>query len=1600
MANPDATLLSWIAAEVDQALSVVREHIARFKMQRADPALLRACPEHLHQVSGALRMVGLAGATRFCEALEKGFAGHAGAAPRDEALAVLDRSVATLKEFVEALTRGQPDLPLRLYPVYRQLTSLLGGSEGREKDLFFPDLSRPPPPHPEARSLPAEELTALVRAQRVHFQRGLLAWLRGKPGGLGDMAEAVDALNRVAAQLPEPRGLWWVAAALLDAMKTEQENQWLSSVRALCNRIDFQMRDLAAEAGAGEAREALLREALYAIAKCPRPTPRTAEVRRFYELDSFFPPPDAPATELELNSEWLEAALYDLHSRLEALKSAWVHYVAGEQKTSARVRELVLSFKAKAQELGNRHLIKMLDAISLVVKRLPDPYPRQQQYMVIEMASAFLMIESIVDHFTSPAEDLEQQIVLLGGWLLDSAEGRSSEPPAGLRGDLVQQIGALQLRAQVAREISANLQHMEQVLDTVGRDPAKRDSALALKPMLRQVQGALEVIGMARAAQVVTHCEAMLEAFGTLEPERAAEELDWIAEGLSSIGFYLDPCLGGREPAEAAIELFFQRFARRNRREQAGRAPAEAAPEGQPAAPAARPGVDAELLGVFLDEAGEVLERIDEALVACREPTAQDETLLVIRRGFHTLKGSGRMVGLMDLGEVAWEIEQLLNHWLEHKHAATPDLLELLAQAARAFAGWVRALRAGSLTGEVDGAALVEGARRLRASAAAAPEEVTIGETTLARAFLEIYVKEAAGHVATLEAEFAAWRARPGSAASQAFMRAAHTLASSSGTAGFVELAALAGAIEQWIPFAAHTSDPADAEVLAAAIARLRAMADAIARRESAGAAADHRRRLQALTARLESAPPRPVEGAAPREKRAMRDDLDSQLLSVFREEAQELLPSIGADLREWSVNPSSAIAALQSLQRALHTLKGSARMAGAMRLGELTHIMESRIEAALEEGMFPPELFADLEEKLDRLSGEVERMAPAPQPAPGAQSQDPLRAPVALLRISADMLDHLINEAGEVSIGRSRVEAELRAVRASLAELGESVARLRAQLREVEVQADSQMQSRLSVLEERASEYDPLEFDRYTRLQELTRLMAESLHDIVTIQQGLARNLGETDAALAHQARAGRGVQQELMRMRAVPFATLGERLHRVVRQTARELGRQAELAIEGAQLELDRSVLERIAAPLEHMLRNAVAHGLETAEARAAAGKPLAGRIVLTLRQEANEMALVLADDGAGIDTERLLAKAVEKGLVAPDARPGEHERLQLVFSAGLSTAEDVSELAGRGVGMDVVRSEITAIGGRVDIASARGKGTAFTVYLPLTLAVTQAVLVRAAGNLLAVSTVMVEQVLRLKSEAMTSLYAAKQIEFHGHVYPLQSLRHLLDPAAPTEVAGYNSVLLLRSGVQRVALHVDELAGNQEIVVKPIGPQLARVAWITGATVLGDGAIVPIINPVVLASRSRDPSNVFSATTPVPQLAPAVGAGAPLVMVVDDSLTVRKVTTRLLEREGYQVRTAKDGLDALEQLRNALPALMLIDIEMPRMDGFDLARSLRADERTRDIPIIIISSRTAEKHRSQAAALGVHTFLGKPYDEAELLRQVATLAGVVEAN
>ncbi|MCE1184627.1 MAG: Hpt domain-containing protein, partial [Rhodocyclales bacterium] len=869
--------------------------------------------------------------------------------------------------------------------------------------------------------------------------------------------------------------------------------------------------------------------------------------------------------------------------------------------------------------------------------------------------------------------------------------------------------------------------------------------------------------------------------------------------------------------------------------------------------------------------------------------------------------------------------------------------------------------------------------------------ELQIGSVTLSRPLYELYMHEARQHMATLRQEMGRFGNNPEHTPSFDAMRAAHTLAGISGTARFQPPQQLAKALEMALErLSDHKQAPTPAQniVLASTISALDNMVGSLARHELPEGEPHLILQLEAITGLPELPPaipalpaftPPPAPAAAEEaETPQLRDELDPDLLPIFMDEGSELLDSLDTTLRAWRGAPEDP-AHHAAVARLLHTLKGSARMVGAMNLGQYIHDLESRLDKGrdpdvtgiledLQNGLdytrscldcfmdsslpMPPRpAFGGAAAQVQAAPAEVAAPAPAAAVAPVAAApatESPAQAPAAelpaaqaraQLRVDAGRLDQFVNDAGEISIARTRIEGELRTLRRSLLDLTENVIRLRNQLREVEIQADSQMQSRLSQVESHHTDFDPLEMDRYTRLQELTRMMAESVGDVTTVQQNLLRNLDGAEAALQSQARMARELQQSLMRVRMVPFDSLSERLYRLVRQASKELGRRANLDVVGGQTEIDRSVLEAMVGPLGHLARNAIAHGIELPEARRAAGKSEIGQITVRVAYEGNEVLIEFRDDGAGLNFDKIRNQAINNGLIDPHEQLDRKQLTNLIFVPGFTTAR-LSSLAGRGVGMDVVKSETAAVGGRITVDSEPGKGSVFSIHLPLTLAVTQTLLVRSGGKTFAIPSSMVAQVQELKPAAMEKAQADKGVEWLGDFYSYRYLPNLLgDTDAKPELERFNWLLLLRAGSETLALHVDALQGNQEVVVKNAGPQYARMVGFAGATVLGDGEIILILNPVALAGRAI---TWFEGRPAVS--APVLPQTQPLVMVVDDSLTVRKITTRLLEREGFKVVTAKDGVDALEQLQTVRPDVIIADIEMPRMDGFDLTRNIRA--------------------------------------------------------
>ncbi|WOD11120.1 Hpt domain-containing protein [Pseudomonas sp. NyZ704] len=767
----------------------------------------------------------------------------------------------------------------------------------------------------------------------------------------------------------------------------------------------------------------------------------------------------------------------------------------------------------------------------------------------------------------------------------------------------------------------------------------------------------------------------------------------------------------------------------------------------------------------------------------------------------------------------------------------------------------------------------------------------------------------------------------------------------------------------------------------------------------------------------------------------------DDPLLAMFLEEAVELL----TPCQELLLQRDNDQKAGADLIHRVQTLKGSARMAGQTALAEQAR----ELEAALQMDGMPSEALHDgllaLMTALEGLSGGVDlgpadwsmpalpvasQPVVAPEPAQTqadlaprqtlaqvkAILQSAMQASEAgddnqnrvsgqeTVKVSAKLLEELVNLAGETSIFRGRIEQQVSDLGNTLHDVDATIERVRDQLRRLDMETQAQILSRHQEEIEQGGyeEFDPLEMDRYSQLQQLSRSLFESASDLLDLKETMATKSRDAETLLLQQARVNTELQEGLMRTRMVPFDRLLPRMRRVVRQVAGELGKQVVLDIGNAEGEMDRSVLERMIGPLEHMLRNAVDHGIELPDVRAAKGKQEEGRIRIDLHREGGEIVLQLADDGAGINLDAVKRKAIERGLMDADAELTDQEILQFILEAGFSTADKITQISGRGVGMDVVNAEVKQLGGSMSLDTEPGKGSVFTIRLPFTVSVNRALMVYSGDDLYAIPLNTIEGIVRVSGYELEAYYApdAPPFEYAGKRYDLRYLGNLLVTGQQPRLSGHTlplPVILVRGAEHTVAVQVDALAGSREIVVKGLGKQFAVVPGIAGATILGDGRVVVILDLLaVIRAQLALQSQQRLAAERAHAITEKEDERSTLVMVVDDSITVRKVTSRLLERHGMEVITAKDGIEAIARLQDVHPDIMLLDIEMPRMDGFEVATLVRHDERLADLPIIMITSRTGEKHRERARTIGVNDYLGKPYQEAQLLEAIGKLVKV----
>ena len=1725
----DTGPLSWVKDEIDQSLKKVLASFNEVSQNLEGVASLRLTLAHLYQVNGALDMVGLEGCKRYCAEIEKltNKIAQQTVPVTQELVTQLIQAVETLSQYLQDLMNGAADTPIRLYPTLKPLVEAQGETI-EESELFFPDTDNTAPKDLPSNPIEESAIPIFVAEQRAVFQKSLLDWLRNKNAdALNSMRDAVVKVQQVQVK-NAPRTLWWTASAFADSLAQDKVAA-NNGAKKLCRKLDRQLGNLAS--GDAKAPSQLLRELLYYVAISDRVTDLISRVKDVFELDDALPQDAASAGEDMPSIAAEHAALAQLIAELPGLKELWSNISdtnagASANDLSAFVNKLEAISTAVQQNISNKSVIKLINATYEAVQVLATDEQKLNEVSFIEIASSLNLLEHCCDHYQHLDTDVKQKIATQIERLQAVAEGLALAP--AVDAFATSKLDASVVHA-VAKQIIDALALVEKALDTFFRNPDDVTVLSAVDKPLQQVVAAFEMLEMTTPRAIAELSALFVDLFKNNATNAAlgksySNSFELVAESLSMLGLYaeelphvraesdhalsdalhrlqngaralnldVEEILETTEPAESAIELpdltFEETIPEFVTSVTAAELPVSEPVKSQPLAAAtvdeAQPAVvtqaaadvvvdkalDPELQDIFLTEAEEVLATLAQNLQALRVNATDSSALTEVRRAYHTLKGSGRTVGLTALGEVAWSVEDLLNVMLERKAFPSAAILAFIEKVTAEFATWVAELlekqsvslnpspfqqQAKNLITEFE-QALVE-------KAVPQKEEVLIGGTRkLSKAFFDIFLAEAEQHYKTLvDAQDLIIMD------SSESYRAAHTLGSNALTAGFTPIGDLARALEHWLEehngnwteqhielygnvvkalgegleSVKALNEPKTTRALIVALGESTAAMQVAATQQAEAAvlevveteksakktkekvsakAATKTNAEMASEANQESqiaeiapvaeevsavaplvtevAPALPVSADAAQAQQRKDNVVNEELLALFLEEARELVPQIGKDLRGWRANPQEH-EYIDSLQRVLHTLKGSARMAGLASIGDSVHGMEDHVIRALNHKITANDFdtmfleFDQISLMLDQVtSGSAAKTTDEVSPD-AAVEVIPARRSIRktqFLRMRADVLDRLINEAGEVSIMRSRMDREMQNFKQSSIDLTDSITRLRAYLRELEIEAETQLQSRMSLLQEANEAFDPLEFDRFTRLQELTRMMAESVNDVSTIQHGLLLNLDQTDAALQQQNRMNRELQQGLMRVRMLPFATISERLQRIVRQTARELNKRVEMTIDGENIELDRGVLDKLGAPLEHLLRNAVAHGLESTEERIKSGKPEIGHIRLKVNMENDEITLIITDDGAGVNLAKVKQKATEKGFLAAGQDVTEQALMAVIFEPGFSTADSISQIAGRGVGLDAVRSDIAGLGGRIDVSNVSGSGAMFNIYLPVTLSVAQVVLVRAGHKMFAIPTVMIEQVQKLKQGGLDSAYQAGKIEWAGREYPLHFLSKLIgDTEHVAQSHIYTPIILMRSGTYRTALHVDEIIGNQEVVMKPMGTQLSHVPGMIGASVLGDGAIVLVINAVQLANRE-----VFAVgVSKVADLAPVVENLRKVALVVDDSLTMRKVLSRVLEREDFEVVTANDGMDAIEKLQEVTPDIILTDIEMPRMDGFEFSRYVRDNPATVKTPLIVISSRTADKHRNVATEIGVDAFLGKPVQDETLIEQVNAL-------
>ncbi len=786
-------------------------------------------------------------------------------------------------------------------------------------------------------------------------------------------------------------------------------------------------------------------------------------------------------------------------------------------------------------------------------------------------------------------------------------------------------------------------------------------------------------------------------------------------------------------------------------------------------------------------------------------------------------------------------------------------------------------------------------------------------------------------------------------------------------------------------------------------------------------------------------------------------DDKEQEFIKIFTEEAADLVASLSATLSQWEKNLDDH-SLVVNLKRDLHTLKGSARMVGQAQVGTLAHELEAlcesiekketptshnllkviqlgidRIELMIEKLNKREELadasdlinkFRELlpKEKRKELESESPPKKPEPSEKKGKEQEEraaaekgaagqregakeisldakKLGAEHDVIRIRTHLLDQLNSLSTENSMLRVGLEQYISKLGSYITEMKQEAKRLEIQLNTLSGELQSYLVGGYEAVPARNRELvQSRDYERFSSLEQIGLVIRETTFDIVSILKSLTETQSNMETLVLNQGRVSAELQHRLSDTRLTPFDSIVPRLGRIARQIATELKKEVDFKVLRTEGEMDRTLLERLIPSLEHILRNSIDHGIESKDIRKRLGKPEVGSVTISFSREGSIVMIEIADDGAGIDIAAVRVKAIKLGMLSEDAEQSDDEIIRFILEPGFSTKESVTEISGRGIGMDVVNTAIKELGGSLSISSVKGSGTKIIARFPFTTSLNRILVFSQKNQNYGILLTSVDSVITLTFDDLQKMLAApdptyEQGEKRYHLHYLGSFLEPNKEIIHIPKRKTYPLLLISTADYLMALLVDNVLYSRELIVQTLGAQFKLTNEFSGATILGDGTAVFILDPFNLCMKAKAMLEGEKLTYDFEIEKSFEPRASAVVMVVDDSISVRAVTKRLLERYNYQVLTAKDGVDALQQLEVETPDLILLDLDMPRMDGFEFAEAVRSHKDYKNIPIIVITSRASPTFKKRSDDMGLNGFIKKPYQEHELLSAIEGL-------